>query len=96
MTNMMTMTMLESRTGDDDDKYMPQSTSVHVRAGQHEVLAVEGIVLHGVEPDLARVRPEARQRRLRKHNAHDQYNANVYEECNDNSDDGDDPHRQGC
>ena len=86
------MMMMTKRTR----RYIPQGTCVQRRAGQTHVLAVETVVLHGVEPDLARVRPEARQRHLRKHNAHEQCNANVYEECNDNGDDGDDPHRQGC
>ena len=42
------------------------STCVQRRAGETEVLTIEIVILRREEPDAARVRPEARQRHLRK------------------------------
>ena len=42
------------------------STCVHRWAGDTEVLTIEVVILRREEPDAARVRPEARQRHLRK------------------------------
>ena len=43
-----------------------QSTCVHRRAGETEVVTIEIVILRREEPDAARVRPEARPRHLRK------------------------------
>ena len=51
----------------DDDDDILQSTLVQRRAGQAEVLTVEIVILLCEEPDVARVRPKARQCHLQKH-----------------------------
>ena len=47
-------------------KIIGGSRCVQRRAGETEVLTIEIVILRREEPDAARVRPEARQRHLRK------------------------------